>query len=141
MTTGDGHYLLLAKTSQRPGYFARFISSFLNTTDKCIRFYYRFLGNRSTVSVILRNVELKEFPLSNLSWYEPSFDLELTGLCIFSTCEFDVLFFVFLLLFNLDISPYKIKWFCIDSFFKSRKHLLDFFFFFLFVLDFAGTFL
>jgi len=41
---GSGHYVEMAKTDQGAGNTARLISSYMNTTDKCLELYYWIRG-------------------------------------------------------------------------------------------------
>ena len=65
-TPGSGHILNFLLTELRPGYNARIVSPYINTTNKCVELFYWFqvrytiMSEPPTLSVIVVNEERDE---------------------------------------------------------------------------------
>ena len=74
LVSGDGQYLLFSETARKPGYRARYISPFINATGKCLNLFYRFLGGKTLLSLILRTPDMVEHPVSMVSGSQPTIE-------------------------------------------------------------------
>ena len=60
----------MLQTDKRPGYYASTVTSFIETTGKCLVFFYKFAGNStSLISVISRKEDMTESVLAQVSRY------------------------------------------------------------------------